>query len=212
MPDRDLPPALLRGVSSGCPFCLSVHAPLPSPGEQFTFLANFHCGTTARMIEIQSSDGGRFTYAIDGEPFHHSYIGNRGHEDILALDLFSIPAWAPPLAVEDAHRVHWSFMTEFVRAPFEQRSPNHDDALIGLVGCLWSWRLPLAFDDLWPMLLAHGWPASAYAVGKAKLDFALEAIRSSAGRRPIQRRRLPAFDTWRYEPRRRAKSVGDVGV
>lgn len=205
MPSR----ALQEGVSNGCPFCLSIHAPLPSTGEEFTFLSGIHCGVRARMMEVQSVELGRFTYAIDGEPAGHSHLGNRSLEDALALTLFSVPPWAPPLAVEDAHRVHWSFLTEFVQAAIERRPPNYDDALIGLVGCLWSWRMPLKFDDVWPMLQAHGWPNAKYLEGKAKLDFALEALECSVGKRAIQRRRLRPFGAWRYEPRRR-KSVGNV--
>lgn len=155
------------------------------------------------MLEIQSDDQGRFVYAIEGEPPAHSYWGNRANSDLIATDHFTIPDWAPPLAVEDSHRAHWAFMTEFVRAHYESRDPNYDDALVGLAGCLWSWRLPVGFDDIWPMLLAHGWPPELYAESRAKLDFSLEVLRATVGKRPIKRRRLRPFEAWQYQPSRR---------
>lgn len=197
-----LPTTLLNGVKNGCPFCLSVYSPLPRPGQQITLLSGYHCGVSASMVEIKSEDKGTFVYKVFDDS-GSTYMSNRGHDDVISMDMFCTPDWAPPLSVEDAHKVHWAFLNEFMRAHYEQRPPFIDNALVGLVGCIWSLRLPILFGDLWPMLSAHGWPPSQMDRDAMKLNFALDAVRSSAGRSSIKRRRLRPFETWRYEPKRK---------
>ena len=193
---------VIHGDSSSCPFCQLATRKLPGIGSQIIFLSGHNCGQIGDVVEL-GSDQDELHYTVPGEPEGWSHRANRRFESFIDLSGFSIPEWAPPVSIEDAHTVHWGLVNAFVQADSEGAVQPLDEALKGLISAVWHHRLPLTAEHVWPMLLAHGWPPQTLLSVKQRYTFGLELLRGATGRRAIKRKAMTPFSSARYEPVRR---------
>lgn len=190
---------VLHGDISGCPFCRTIAEQLPTAGRQIIFLSGYNCGEVGTVIGT-GPDQDELEYKMEGEPEHFSYRTSRKYASFIDLASFSVPDWAPPVSIEDAHEVHWGLVNAFVAADSRQAGRPLEDALKGLIMAVWARRLPLTADQVWPMLSAHGWPEGTRVAMLARYSFGLNLLRDATGRQAVKRKAMPPFGSPRYVP------------
>jgi hypothetical protein len=191
-----------HGLNNYCPFCGSLAWSKPLVGSRVVMLSGYRCGDAAEIVEIED-DGDVLVCKFDTDPSDYLSRENRKHELILPESLFGVPDWAPPISVEDAGAIHQRMLEALFEA-FENGDPVPQRRMLqALVASVWSRQLPLAASDIWPMMAAHGWADETQNLVSDRYSFGLGLLELTGGKKPIKRKRMSPFSSFRYTPKSR---------
>jgi hypothetical protein len=193
-----------HGFRSYCPFCCALKWSEVEIGSRVILLTGYRCGDRAHIVEI-GSDPDILICQFDGDPIEWTYREDRRHELIIPEWLYFVPDWAPPISVEDAAVLHGALLDGFAQAVEQGQAFPQRSMLQQFIVAAWRQRLPLAPEDFWPMLSAHGLAEDAKPLVIDHLSFGSEMLVRANGRSAIKRKRMRPFQSFRYEPKPRRR-------
>jgi len=179
------------GAKSNCPFCRGRMITTVSSGERIILLQGMSAGLCGTVSDRPGYPDDEFLVQFDIE--RKGTLTRIGYQrDKFAFfPLGEIPNWLCPLSVDDLSMVDEACLDTALNARWA-------DLLLPLISMVRSRRLPISSADIWPTLVAHGFPTSKKKKFHRLFDFGTRLLLLLNGRPPIQRRKMRPMSRGRY--------------
>jgi hypothetical protein len=189
--DNKAVPGRAEGALSGCPFCIAASQAIPEFGTRFRIISGFKVGEEGTVVEWPKDFTpipNQFPAQLDNEPGQFRMILE--NELIQILPAPPVPAWAPPLCLQDAADLDLA-VVHFCNKSFHDGNWDLDwSAFYEVIRTVWAKRLPIESREVWSVLNAHGVPerwrrglSDFFTKGRDLLIY-------SAGKGPIKKKRV----------------------
>lgn len=119
-------------------------------------------------------------------------------ELFLDVELLVVPAWMPPVSIEDNAFLHDNLMRFLDELTVACDCEIFGESLLPIIATCWRRRLPLKGVDIWPLLSAHGIGPHLEVSFIGHFDFGTKLLTSAQGRTAVKRRRMLAMSKGRY--------------
>ncbi len=120
------------------------------------------------------------------------------YELFLDVKVFAVPAWMPPLSIEDNSFIHDSLRYSVDKPIAASERGELGELMHSVIATCWQRRLPLRGVDIWPLLNAHGVSPHLEANVIDYFDFGTTLLTTAQRRTAVKRRRMPAMSKGRY--------------
>lgn len=122
-----------------------------------------------------------------------------GHDLYVDTALFSVPAWMPPVSIDDNAALHESLLDILPHVVVGAHEFSFKpDLLWRVVSVCWQRRLPLQRSDIWPLIQAHGVSVRHKSRVLDFFDFGVKLLTVTHGRPAIKRKRMVPMSKGRY--------------
>ena len=177
---------------SRCPYCLAARHPWPPVGTSIIFLNGSDAGQSGTVVadEWGTCPPDRLLVKMSYEETGALRMVMPGNELFLDVGELIVPAWMPPVSIEDNAFIHDSLLRSQPTAICGRQT--FGELLSSIAATCWRRRLPLEGVDIWPLLNAHGVSPSLEAKVIDYFDFGIKLLTSTQGRAAVKRRRMPA--------------------
>jgi len=186
------------GAKSNCPFCRGRMITTVSSGERIILLQGMFAGLCGTVSDRPGYPDDEFLVQFDIE--RKGTLTRIGYQrDKFAFfPLGEIPNWLCPLSVDDLSMVDEACLDTALNFATAKRNARWADLLLPLISMVRSRRLPISSADIWPTLVAHGFPTSKKKKFHRLFDFGTRLLLLLNGRPPIQRRKMRPMSRGRY--------------
>lgn len=191
------PSQIVHAATSGCPFCRSLFHLVPEVGEAVIFVTGSSVGSCGLVVPIERAPRpGDFWVSTDPAT-STIHMCNVDYDRAIPVGAYDVPAWMAPLCMEDSAYLHAALADCFL-LPGDARRAQIEDAVIAAVSCCWGYRLPVTGVEIWALLAGHGVHPELQDQITSTFDFGMTLMTRLKGRKPNQRRRMPAMSRIRY--------------
>lgn len=186
------------GAKSSCPFCIGRMITSVSPGERIIVLQGMYAGRCATVSDQPGPRNDEFYVQFDTEEKGTLTRISHRLDKFVHLPLRTVPEWMCHLSVDDLSLIDESCLEMVLRFAMARANANLADLLLPILSTIHSRRLPVSSSDVWPTLVAHGFPRNRKQKFKEFIDFGLRVLLLFNGRPPILRRRMKPMSRGRY--------------
>jgi hypothetical protein len=188
------------GAVSGCPYCRASENPWPPEGTSLVFLKGIDAGQSGVVVKDSwgTCPSDRFLVKMEYEKTRALRMVMPSHELYLDSKLFVVPAWMPPISIEDNALLHECLLGSLDKITAAHGRSMVGNSLLGIIATCWWQRLPLDGADIWPMLDAHGVASNLKADFIEFFEFGVSLLTAIQGRPAVKRKRMRAMSQGRY--------------
>lgn len=194
------------GASAGCPICQARCETTFQIGSVVRLLNGFKAGLSGVIVDQEASGYGH-SVAVE---IDRQFLQGPGSMTLHSnRDLFCqgppLPPtdWLAPLSTDDLVYIDEVILRSLLKVRTFKETRWNLDAIFLPIQAAWHRRLPIRGKDLIGTFVKHGAPRRAQRLLIDQFNFGVDLLVWSQGRRPIQRRRMPAMSQPCYEPSRR---------
>jgi len=169
-----------------------------TPGKRIILLQGMYSGLRATVSDQLGWSDDEFLVHFDHESRDTLTRISYKRDKFAYFPIKKIPAWLCHLSIDDLSAVEESSLLTALNLAIAPRSKKWSNVLLPLIATVRSRRLPILSADMWPTLIAHGFPAKQKADFCKFFDFGIELLVSLNGRAAIQKKKMPPMSRGRY--------------
>jgi hypothetical protein len=196
---------LAAGITAGgaiaeCPFCLARQHPWPQIDTLITLLSGVDVGQSGVVVADQwgTCPPDRFLVKMAHHESGTLRMVMPSHELFLDVKQLVVPAWMPPLSIQDNGFLHESLLRSLEDIKAARGRESVGKSVLSIIATCWGRRLPLRGAELWLLLNAHGVGSELKSDVIDYFDFGMKLLTQTQGRAAVKRRRMPAMSRGRY--------------
>ena len=186
------------GAKSNCPFCIGRMITSVSPGERIIVLQGMYAGRCATVSDQVGWSDDEFFVQFDTEEKGTLTRISYRLDKFVYFPFITIPEWLCHLSVDDLSLIDKSCLETALRFAMAKTTTSLADLLLPILLTIRRRKLPVSSNDIWPTLVAHGFPRKRKQKFKEFFDFGLRVLLLFNGRAPIQRRGMKPMSRGRY--------------
>jgi len=200
---------IIAGRQAGCPFCLARGMQKPKVGDRVILLSNYRAGRKGTVSKVRLDKRypkTTFLIRADGDEPNVEQIVNMDFDlCMLVKNNEPFPNWLPPLCLRECSELEEVVVAFCIANFFMGKWKWNQRAFWRVIHLVWSKRLPLAGDEIWQVVEAHGAPSSARTRVQRQFTEGTGLLVYTHGRPPIKKKRVAPM-TLIAEPSFRIKS------